>query len=57
MIVGVPKEIKNNEFRVSTTPAGVHQFVTAGHQVIVESNAGLGSAITGCMNWCMNYRH
>jgi alanine dehydrogenase len=46
MIVGVPKEIKNNEFRVSTTPAGVHQFVTAGHQVIVESNAGLGSAIT-----------
>jgi alanine dehydrogenase len=46
MIVGVPKEIKNNEFRISTTPAGVHQFVTAGHQVIVESNAGLGSAIT-----------
>jgi alanine dehydrogenase len=46
MIVGVPKEIKNNEFRVSTTPAGVHQFVTSGHQVIVESSAGLGSAIT-----------
>ena len=45
MIVGVPKEIKNNEFRVSTTPAGVHQFVTSGHEVIVESNAGLGSAI------------
>jgi alanine dehydrogenase len=46
MIVGVPKEIKNNEFRVSTTPVGVHQFVTAGHQVIVESNGGIGSAIT-----------
>jgi len=46
MIVGVPKEIKNNEFRVSTTPVGVHQFVTAGHQVIVESNGGIESAIT-----------
>ncbi len=46
MIVGVPKEIKNNEFRVSTTPSGVHAFVTAGHEVLVETNAGLGSAIT-----------
>ena len=40
MIVGVPKEIKNNEFRVSMTPAGVHQFITSGHEVIVESSAG-----------------
>jgi alanine dehydrogenase len=46
MIVGVPKEIKNNEFRVSMTPAGVHQFITSGHEVIVESSAGIGSAIT-----------
>ena len=46
MIVGVPKEIKNNEFRVSTTPSGVHAFVTAGHEVLVETGAGIGSAIT-----------
>ena len=46
MIIGVPKEIKNNEFRVSTTPSGVHALVKAGHNVFVESGAGLGSAIT-----------
>ena len=46
VIVGIPKEIKNNEFRVSATPAGVHALVQAGHQVLVESTAGLGSAIT-----------
>ena len=46
MIIGVPKEIKNNEFRVSTTPSGVHAFVTAGHEVLVETGAGIGSAIT-----------
>ena len=46
MIVGIPKEIKNNEFRVSVTPSGVHSYVAAGHQVLVESGAGLGSAIT-----------
>ena len=46
MIVGVPKEIKNNEFRVSTTPSGVHAFVKAGNTVLVETGAGLGSAIT-----------
>lgn len=46
MIVGIPKEIKNNEFRVSATPSGVHAYVAAGHQVLVESGAGLGSAIT-----------
>ncbi len=45
MIVGVPKEIKNNEFRVSTTPSGVHALVSAGHEVLVEVGAGLGSAI------------
>jgi len=46
VIVGIPKEIKNNEFRVSVTPSGVHSYVAAGHQVLVESGAGLGSAIT-----------
>lgn len=46
MLVGIPKEVKNNEFRVSTTPAGVHSLVLAGHTVFVEKSAGLGSAIT-----------
>ncbi len=46
MLVGIPKEVKNNEFRVSTTPAGVHSLVIAGHAVFVEKNAGVGSAIT-----------
>ncbi len=46
MNIGVPKEIKNNEFRVSATPAGVHSLVAAGHTVYVETGAGLGSAIT-----------
>jgi alanine dehydrogenase len=46
MIVGIPKEIKNNEFRVSATPSGVHSLVANGHPVYVETNAGLGSAIT-----------
>ncbi len=46
VLVGIPKEVKNNEFRVSTTPAGVHALVLAGHTVSVEKSAGLGSAIT-----------
>jgi alanine dehydrogenase len=46
MIIGIPKEIKNNEFRVSTTPSGAHALVGRGHEVLVESGAGLGSAIT-----------
>ena len=45
MIIGIPKEIKNNEFRVSTTPAGVHALA-ANHTVLVEKSAGVGSAIT-----------
>jgi alanine dehydrogenase len=44
--IGVPKEIKNNEFRVAITPAGVREFVNHGHSVFIESGAGLGSAIT-----------
>ena len=43
MLVGVPKEIKNNEFRVALTPAGVHELVTRGHEVLVQSSAGEGS--------------
>ena len=46
MLVGIPKEVKNNEFRVSTTPAGVHSLVISGHTVFVEKSAGLGSSIT-----------
>ena len=46
MIVGVPKEIKVHESRVAITPEGVSEFVSAGHQVIIEDGAGLGSAIT-----------
>jgi len=45
MIVGVPKEIKNNEFRVSLLPVGVESLVRAGHQVLIERGAGLGSGI------------
>lgn len=43
MIIGVPKEIKNNENRVALTPAGAEAFVKAGHQVVIEDNAGVGS--------------
>ncbi|MGH2317861.1 alanine dehydrogenase [Planococcus sp. SE5232] len=46
MIIGIPKEIKNNENRVAITPAGVDAFVRAGHQVIIEAGAGLGSSFT-----------
>jgi len=45
MIIGVPKEIKNNEYRVVVTPAGVKSLVNKGHQVIIEKDAGVGSAI------------
>jgi alanine dehydrogenase len=43
MIVGVPKEIKNEEYRVAVTPIGVKMFVRAGHTVVVEKGAGVGS--------------
>ena len=36
MLIGIPKEIKNNENRVGLTPAGVHSLVGKGHQVLVE---------------------
>ena len=43
MIIGLPKEIKNNEFRVGLTPGNVSEYVHAGHTVLVEQGAGLGS--------------
>ena len=46
MRVGVPSEVKNHEYRVAITPAGVLELVRNGHQVSVESGAGLGSSIT-----------
>ncbi|MEH7336504.1 alanine dehydrogenase [Neobacillus drentensis] len=46
MFIGVPKEIKNNENRVALTPAGVVSFLNAGHFVLVEKDAGIGSGFT-----------
>jgi alanine dehydrogenase len=45
MRIGVPKEIKTQEFRVGMTPSGVATLVARGHQVLVEQNAGVGSSI------------
>ncbi len=44
--IAVPREIKNHEYRVALTPAGVHELTSHGHDVFVEAGAGLGSAIT-----------
>ncbi|NBY51642.1 MAG: alanine dehydrogenase [Actinobacteria bacterium] len=46
MNIGVPKEIKNNEFRVAITPSGVREFIKHRHSVFIETNAGTGSAIS-----------
>src|SRR5690606_5162679 len=46
MIIGVPKEIKNNENRVGITPAGVTAFKNNGHEVWIQTNAGAGSGFT-----------
>ena len=46
MRVGIPTEIKNNEFRVAITPAGVAELVHRGHEVLIEAGAGEGSAIS-----------
>ena len=46
MKIGVPKEIKTLEFRVGLTPAGVHELVHDGHEVVVETNAGMGIGVT-----------
>jgi alanine dehydrogenase len=46
MLVGVPKEVKDRENRVSTTPAGVGEYIAHGHRVIVERGAGVGSSFS-----------
>ena len=46
MKIGVPKEIKNNEYRVGLVPAGVNEYVRNGHEVVIESGAGAGTAIS-----------
>ena len=46
MRIGVPKEIKNHEYRVAITPAGVNELVSHGHDVAVEAGAGAGSSIS-----------
>jgi len=43
--VGIPREVKNHEYRVAITPAGVHELTRSGHEVLVEAGAGLGSSI------------
>ncbi|HZD79635.1 MAG TPA: alanine dehydrogenase [Actinomycetota bacterium] len=45
MIVGVPKEVKDNEYRVALTPEGARELVRAGHRVLVQDGAGAGSSI------------
>jgi alanine dehydrogenase len=43
--IGVPKEVKNHEYRVAITPIGVHELVAHGHEVLIEKDAGVGSQI------------
>jgi alanine dehydrogenase len=43
--IGVPREVKNNEYRVALTPSGVHELVRVGHDVIIEREAGVGSSL------------
>ena len=45
MKVGIPREIKNHEYRVAITPAGVNELVRNGHEVFIEKDAGVGSSI------------
>ena len=45
MIVGIPKEVKDNEFRIAATPEGVRELVDAGQTVLIEEGAGLGSSL------------
>ena len=46
MRIGIPKEVKNNEFRVAITPIGVRELTAAGHKVVIETQAGTGSNIS-----------
>lgn len=46
MLVGIPREVKNNEYRVAITPVGAHELTQHGHEVLVEKDAGVGSQIS-----------
>jgi len=46
LLVGIPKEVKNNEYRVALTPSGVVELIKNGHHVLIEKSAGVGSAIS-----------
>lgn len=46
MKIGIPREIKNHEYRVAVTPAGVHELISHGHDVVIESEAGVGSSFS-----------
>ncbi|OZM80076.1 hypothetical protein [Pseudonocardia sp. MH-G8] len=45
MLVGVPREVKNHEYRVAITPAGVRELTGRGHQVLLERDAGAGAGL------------
>ena len=49
MLIGVPKEIKNNEYRVGMTPSGVRELVSHGHRVMVEADAGMAIGLTDAL--------
>jgi alanine dehydrogenase len=44
-LIGVPREVKNHEYRVAITPIGVHELVAHGHEVVIQKDAGEGSSI------------
>lgn len=46
MLVGIPKEVKNHEYRVGLTPGSVHEVISAGHEAVIETNAGAGIGYT-----------
>lgn len=45
MIIGIPSEIKDNEFRVSLVPSGAEALTESGHQVLIQAGAGMGTGI------------
>ena len=51
MRVGIPREVKNNEYRVAITPAGVNELVRSGHESSSRQDAGVGSSITDAGSW------
>ena len=56
MLVGVPTEIKNSEYRVALTPAGVAELTRRGHEVLIEAGAGAGSSIFQPSRFLMRQR-